>query len=250
MLLEARDAEHKMTTPRSASICLIDENGERRVRMGNLAFVGAHSINGVVGDALRADEGRRSSRTCTGCIPDRINNKTNGITPRRWLMQCNPGLTALDPRRHRRPASSTTSTRCATLEPFADDAGFQDAFARGEAAQQGPAGASWSRDRMGIRLDPNALFDIQVKRIHEYKRQLLNIIETVALYDQIRSHPEHELGAAGEDLRRQGGAELPQRQADHQARQRRGAGRSTRDPTVRGVLKVVFVPNYNVSLAE
>ena len=91
---------------------------------------------------------------------------------------------------------------------------------------------------------------MQIKRIHEYKRQLLNILETIALYDAIRAQPTRRLGAAGEDLRRQGGGELPPGQADHQAANDVGRASSTAIPTVRGLLKVVFLPNYNVSLAE
>ena len=98
-------------------------------------------------------------------------------------------------------------------------------------------------------LDPDALFDVQIKRIHEYKRQLLNILETIALYNAIRANPTRDFDAAGEDFRRQGGGELHPGQADHQA----GidvARVVNSDPTVRGLLKVVFLPNYNVSLAE
>ena len=106
-------------------------------------------------------------------------------------MQCNPGLTKL--------IRDTIGDRflddidaLRDLEPYADDPAFQDAFARREARATRTGSAQVIRERMGIRLDPNAMFDIQVKRIHEYKRQLLNIIETVALYDQIRSHPERD----------------------------------------------------------
>ncbi len=210
-----------MTDAEIRNISLIDETGERRVRMGNLAFVGAHSINGVAAmhsDLLKVTVFKDLHRM----FPDRINNKTNGITPRRWLQQCNPGLTAL--------ISDTIGPKflddigaLRDLEKYATDPAFQDAFARVKRKNKDRL-AQLIRERMGIRLDANAIFDIQVKRIHEYKRQLLNIIEAVAMYDQIRSHPETELDAAGQDLRRQGGADLPQRQADHKARQRRGAG--------------------------
>ncbi len=245
-LLKSARVEHKMSDAEISAISLIDENGERRVRMGNLAFVGAHSINGVAAmhsDLLKVTVFKDLHRM----FPDRINNKTNGITPRRWLMQCNPELTRL--------VRDTIGDRflddieaLRDLEPFADDPGFQDAFARVKRRNKDRL-ARLVRDRMGIRLDPNALFDIQVKRIHEYKRQLLNIIETVALYDQIRSHPEQNWVPrvkvfAGKAAPTYHNAKLIIKLANDVARV------INSNPTVRSVLKVVFVPNYNVSLAE
>ena len=186
-LLKSARVDHKMTDAEIRNISLIDETGERRVRMGNLAFVGAHSINGVAAmhsELLKVTVFKDLHRM----FPDRINNKTNGITPRRWLQQCNPGLTAL--------ISDTIGPKflddigaLRDLEKYATDPAFQDAFARVKRKNKDRL-AQLIRDRMGIRLDANAIFDIQVKRIHEYKRQLLNIIEAVAMYDQIRSHPE------------------------------------------------------------
>ena len=245
-LLKSARNEHGMNDAEISAISLIDESGERRVRMGNLAFVGAHSINGVAAmhsDLLKVTIFRNLHRM----FPDRINNKTNGITPRRWLMQCNPALTAL--------IRETIGDRflddveaLRDLEPHADDPAFQDAFAKVKRLNKDRL-ARVIRDRMGIRIDPNALFDIQVKRIHEYKRQLLNIIETVALYDQIRSHPEHNWVPrvkifAGKAAPTYHNAKLIIKLANDVARVINAT------PTVRSVLKVVFVPNYNVSLAE
>ncbi len=186
-LLKSARNDHEMSDAEVRNVSLIDESGERRVRMGNLAFVGAHSINGVAAmhsDLLKVTVFKDLHRM----FPDRINNKTNGITPRRWLQQCNPALTDL--------VMETIGPRflddidaLRTLEKHAEDPAFQDAFARVKRRNKDRL-ARLVRDRMGLRLDPNALFDIQVKRIHEYKRQLLNIVEAVALYDQIRSHPE------------------------------------------------------------
>ncbi|OWK22381.1 hypothetical protein AJ88_08865 [Mesorhizobium amorphae CCBAU 01583] len=122
--------------------------------------------------------------------PERINNKTNGITPRRWLIQCNPGLTALT-REAIGDRFLDDIDAIKGLDAFADDAAFRDKFAAVKRANKARL-ANLVADRLGIKLDPSALFDIQVKRIHEYKRQLLNILETVALYDQIRSHPERD----------------------------------------------------------
>jgi glycogen phosphorylase len=228
------------------AISLIDENGERRVRMGNLAFVGAHSINGV--SALHTDLMKATVfRDLHRMYPERINNKTNGITPRRWLMQCNPGLYDL--------ARETVGDGFMDdlevlrgLEAHAEDPAFQDAFARIKRRNKDRL-ASLVRERMGIRVDPNALFDIQIKRIHEYKRQLLNIIEAVALFDQIRSHPERNwvprvkffAGKAAPSYHR---AKLIIKLANDVARV------INADPAVRDVLKVVFMPNYNVSMAE
>ena len=245
LLKEARNV-HKMDDTEIRSISLIDENGERRVRMGNLAFVGAHSINGVAAmhsELLKVTVFKDLHRM----YPDRINNKTNGITPRRWLMQCNPGLTALITDTIG-PAFLDDVERLCDLEPYAKDPSFQDAFARVKRLNKDRL-ARVIRDRMGIRIDPNAMFDIQVKRIHEYKRQLLNIIEAVALYDQIRSHPEQNWVPrvkifAGKAAPTYHNAKLIIKLANDVARV------INSNPTVRSVLKVVFVPNYNVSLAE
>jgi starch phosphorylase len=245
-LLRAARSEHAFDNAAVRNISLIDENGERRVRMGNLAFVGAHSINGV--SALHTELMKATVfRDLHRMYPDRINNKTNGITPRRWLQQCNPGLTAL--------LRETIGDRflddidaIRELEPYAANPDFQDAFARVRRRNKDRL-AAVVRERTGVRVDPNALFDIQVKRIHEYKRQLLNIIEAVALYDQIRSHPERNWVPrvkffAGKAAPTYHNAKLIIKLANDVARV------INANPTVRDVLKVVFVPNYNVSLAE
>ncbi len=200
-----------------AAISLIDEGGERRVRMANLAFAGSHSVNGVA--ALHTDLMKKTVfADLHRLYPDRINNKTNGITPRRWLQQCNPGLTDLIESAigdgFRDDAQALTA-----LAPFADDAGFRDRFAAVKRANK-VALSQYLHDTMELKLDPDAIFDVQIKRIHEYKRQLLGIVETVALYDQIRS-TRARLDAARQAVRRQGGVELPQRQADHQIGERR-----------------------------
>ncbi|ESW92257.1 glycogen/starch/alpha-glucan phosphorylase [Mesorhizobium sp. M0761] len=245
VLLEAR-ATNQFSNEQISRISLIQENGDRRVRMGNLAFVGSHSINGV--SALHTELMKETVfADLHKLYPDRINNKTNGITPRRWLIQCNPGLTAL--------------TRAAIgdrflddidaikgLEAFAGDAAFRDKFAAVKRSNKVKL-ANLVADRLGIKLDPSALFDIQVKRIHEYKRQLLNILEAIALYDQIRSHPEQDWMPrvkffGGKAAPSYHNAKLIIKLANDVAKV------INSDPSVRGLLKVVFVPNYNVSLAE
>ncbi len=244
-LLDAR-REKRFTDQQIRAISLIEEGGERRVRMGNLAFVGSHSVNGV--SALHTDLMKVTVFADLHTLyPTRINNKTNGITPRRWLMQCNPGLTGLI--REAIGDKFMDDTEALTdLEPFAKDAAFQEKFAAIKRANKVQL-ANLVGSRMGIRLDPSALFDIQIKRIHEYKRQLLNIIEAVALYDQIRSHPELDWVPrvklfAGKAAPSYHNAKLIIKLANDVARV------INNDPAVRGLLKVVFVPNYNVSLAE
>lgn len=245
VLLEAR-ATGKFSGDQIACISLIQENGDRRVRMGNLAFVGSHSINGV--SALHTELMKETVfADLHKLYPDRINNKTNGITPRRWLIQCNPGLTALA-REAIGDRFMDDIERIKDLDPLADDAAFREKFAAVKRQNKARL-ANLVADRLGIRLDPSALFDIQVKRIHEYKRQLLNILEAIALYDQIRSHPERDWMPrvkffGGKAAPSYHNAKLIIKLANDVAKVING------DPSVRGLLKVVFVPNYNVSLAE
>jgi len=245
VLVEARKLRN-FSDGEIRSISLIDENGDRRVRMGNLAFVGSHSINGV--SALHTDLMKVTVfADLHKLYPDRINNKTNGITPRRWLMQCNPGLTNLV----RETIGDTFLDDAEQLKPldqFARDSAFQEKFAAVKRANKVQL-SNLVASRMGIKLDPNAMFDIQIKRIHEYKRQLLNVIEAVALYDQIRSHPELDWQPrvklfAGKAAPSYHNAKLIIKLINDVARV------INNDPSVRGLLKVVFVPNYNVSLAE
>ncbi|NTE89246.1 glycogen/starch/alpha-glucan phosphorylase [Agrobacterium rubi] len=238
--------EKKLVDQQIRSISLIEEGGERRVRMGNLAFIGSHSINGV--SALHTELMKETVFSDLHMLyPDRINNKTNGITPRRWLMQCNPGLTGLI-RESIGDDFLDDAEKLVALDRFADDAGFREKFA--EIKRQNKARlANLVAQRMGIRVDPSAMFDIQIKRIHEYKRQLLNLVEAVALYDQIRSRPELDWVPrvkffAGKAAPSYHNAKLIIKLANDIARV------INNDPAVRGLLKVVFIPNYNVSLAE
>jgi len=245
ILLEARK-QAGFEDQRIRSISLIEESGERRVRMGNLAFVGSHSINGV--SALHTELMKETVfADLHKLYPDRINNKTNGITPRRWLMQCNPGLFNLI-REAIGDAFMDDADQLKALDAFADRQDFQERFAAIKRENKNRL-ANLVGSRMGVRIDPAAMFDIQIKRIHEYKRQLLNIIEAVALYDQIRSHPELDWVPrvklfAGKAAPSYHNAKLIIKLANDVARV------INNDPSVRGLLKVVFVPNYNVSLAE
>ena len=228
------------------AISLIDEAGERRVRMANLAFAGSHSVNGVA--ALHTDLMKQTVfADLHRLYPDRINNKTNGITPRRWLQEANPALSSLIEEAIG-PDFRDDAARLSSLDAFADDAAFQGKFAAVKRANKVML-AQYLKGEMGLRLDPDAMFDVQIKRIHEYKRQLLNIIETVALYDQIRSHPERDWVPrvklfAGKAASSYVNAKLIIKLAGDVAR------RVNADPAIGGLLKVAFVPNYNVSLAE
>ncbi|WP_200910697.1 glycogen/starch/alpha-glucan phosphorylase [Sphingomonas sp. Leaf230] len=245
LLREARGTEGIDDRAISA-ISLIDEGGERRVRMANLAFAGSHSVNGVA--ALHTQLMKKTVfADLHKLYPTRINNKTNGITPRRWLQQCNPGLTALI-RDAIGDGFLDDAEKLVDLDVFADDSGFRERFSSVKRSNK-VALANHIKETMGLRVDPDAMFDVQIKRIHEYKRQLLNIIETVALYDQIRSHPERDWTPrvklfAGKAASSYHNAKLVIKLANDVAR------RINADPSVGGLLKVAFLPNYNVSLAE
>ncbi|AJD42803.1 glycogen phosphorylase [Rhizobium gallicum bv. gallicum R602sp] len=245
ILLEAR-REKNFSDTEIRAISLIDESGDRRVRMGNLAFVGSHSINGV--SALHTELMKVTVfADLHKLYPNRINNKTNGITPRRWLQQCNPGLTSLI-REAIGDEFMDDAEKLKPLEKFATDPSFQEKFGSVKRANK-VALSNLVASRMGVKLDPSAMFDIQIKRIHEYKRQLLNVVEAVALYDQIRSHPELDWVPrvklfAGKAAPSYHNAKLIIKLINDVART------INNDPAVRGLLKVVFVPNYNVSLAE
>ena len=229
-----------------ASISMIDEHAGRRVRMGNLAFIGSHKINGV--SALHTDLMRKTVFHALNTVyPGRITNKTNGITFRRWLIECNPKLadiirTILGER------GLDDYGALKGLAAHAEDSAVQEQV---EAAHKSckAALARTIADQVNQRVDLDAMFDVQVKRIHEYKRQLLNIIETVARYNAIRANPTIDFAPrvkifAGKAAASYTQAKLIIKLAIDVAKV------VNSDPTVRGLLKVVFLPNYNVSLAE
>ena len=229
-----------------SSISLIDEHNGRRVRMGQLAFVGSHRVNGV--SALHTELMKETIfRDLHRLFPDRINNKTNGITPRRWLMEANPDLTALVTETIG-DAYLDDFERIADLDAHAEDSAFQERFATVKRANKARL-ASFIRETLEIAVDADALFDVHIKRIHEYKRQLLNIIEAIALYNQIRAHPERDWVPrvkifAGKAAASYWTAKLIIRLINDVAKV------VNNDPAVHGLLKIVFMPNYNVSLAE
>ena len=229
-----------------AAISLIDEHGGRHVRMGNLAFVGSHKVNGV--SALHSDLMKQTVfRELHQVFPDRICNKTNGITPRRWLMEANPGLTQLL-RETIGDAFLDDAERLKDLIPYADDAAFREKFRAVKQSNKARL-AQLIQERAGIRVDPNAMFDIQVKRMHEYKRQHLNIFETIALYNDIRANPHKDWVPRVKIFA--GKAAASYWQAKSIIRLINDVGNVVNnDPAVRDLLKVVFIPNYNVSAAE
>jgi len=229
-----------------SAVSLIEENGGRNVRMGNLAFLGSQHVNGV--SALHTDLMRQTVfREFESLYPGRIVNKTNGITFRRWLYQANPALTDLIIRAVG-PTVLDDESRLHELSPYADDPAFRDRFAAIRRANKVALGRLVA-EKLSIPLNPDAIFDVHIKRIHEYKRQLLNLLETIALFNDMRAHPTAQWVPrvkifAGKAAAGYQQAKLIIKLASDVAKI------VNRDPVVRDRLKVVFLPNYNVSLAE
>jgi starch phosphorylase len=244
--LDRADATRRGDTSFRASVSIIDESAGRRVRMGNLAFIGSHRINGV--SAMHSELMKETVfHDLNALYPGRITNKTNGITFRRWLMLANPKLTDLM-RATCGEAVLDDPTLMKGLEAYAGDAGFQQAFRRVK-HQNKIALARVIGEKLGIQVDPSALFDVQIKRIHEYKRQLLNLLETVALYQAIKADPGKDwvprvkifAGKAAASYRY---AKLIIKLINDVAEV------VNNDVSIGGKLKVAFLPDYNVSLAE
>jgi len=244
--LDALRLRGDVDAARLAAVSLIEENHSRYVRMGNLAFLGAHRVNGVSG--LHSDLMKQTVfRDYDALYPDRIVNVTNGITFRRWLFQANPALTRLITDAIG-PAFLDDAERLTDLAPFATDAAFREKLIAVRRANK-VALARHIAEQLAIRVDPDAMFDVHIKRIHEYKRQLLNILETIALYNAMRAHPDQRWVPrvkifAGKAAPGYAQAKLIIKLANDVARV------INADPVVRDRLKVVFLPNYNVSLAE
>ncbi len=228
------------------NVSLIHEDGERRVRMAHLAFVGTHAVNGVSAlhtDLLRANvfaDLAHSSKT-------RIVNKTNGITFRRWLYESNPELTALLVETIGERALDDPAA-LKDIERHVGDRGFIARYAQARAANKSRL-ATLLRSKTGVKVDPQALFDVHIKRIHEYKRQLLNLIETVALYQELRAGGADNFAPrvkvfAGKAAASYDRAKLIIRLANDIAHV------VNNDPAIGDRLKVAFVPNYSASLAE
>ena len=173
--------------------------------MANLAIVGSHSTNGVA--AIHSELLRRTVvKDFADMFPERFNNKTNGVTPRRWLLLANPDLSDLITEAIG-DGWITDLTQLRNLVPLAEDAAFTAGFCQAKRAAK-VRFADWLRASSGQVVDPDSIFDCQIKRIHEYKRQLLNVLHIIVLYNRLRDNPHAGRAAAHLLLRRQGGAGL------------------------------------------
>src|SRR6476469_7185878 len=227
-------------------ISLVEEGPERKIRMANLAIVGSHSTNGVA--AIHSQLLRTMTvKDLAELYPQRFSNKTNGVTPRRWLLMSNPALS-----RTITDAIGdgwvTDLSQLNKLKPLAGDQGLQQAFrkAKREAKAQF---IDWLRQISGQTVDADSIFDCQIKRIHEYKRQLLNALRIVVLYNRLRENPNAEVAPrtfffAGKAAPAYQLAKLIIKFINNLA------DVIDRDPMIRGRLKVLFLPDYCVSMAE
>jgi starch phosphorylase len=214
--------------------------------MANLAIVGSHSTNGVA--AIHSMLLKTTTvKDLAMIFPERFNNKTNGVTPRRWLQLCNPPLAraingAIG------DAWITDLNELSRLKPLADDAGFQQSVlnAQHECKTQF---CNWLKNVYGLSVDPHTIFDSQVKRVHEYKRQLLNALRVIVLYNRLRENPNLEMAPrtfffSGKAAPAYQLAKLIIKFLNNLA------GTIDRDPIVKGRLRVLFLPDYRVTLAE
>ena len=231
---------------RVARASLIEEGESKHVRMANLAIVGSHSTNGVA--AIHS----RLLRTMTvkeqaEMFPDRFSNKTNGVTPRRWLLLANPALAHIITEAIGDNWIKDLA-ELRKLKPLADDRSFRNAFRQAKRDAKAQF-ANWLKTTTGQTVDPDTIFDCQIKRIHEYKRQLLNALRVVVLYNRLRANPGLEMAPrtfffAGKAAPAYQLAKLIIKFINNLA------GTIDNDPAMRGRIKVLFLPEYNVSLAE
>ena len=224
-------------------VSLIDEAGEKYVRMAHLATVGSHTINGVA--ALHTDLLKRTVlKDFYAWAPDRFLNVTNGVTPRRWIVLSNPKLTELITQHIGHRWISALEEELVRIEPLADDADFQQKW-RAVKADNKQVLARFIKDRTGISVNPESLFDIQVKRLHEYKRQLLNVLHLVTLYHRHKRVPGTTI--APRTVLFGGKAAPGYRMAKLIIRLINGvADVINTDPAVSESLRVVFLPDFNV----
>ncbi|MET3513419.1 MAG: glycogen/starch/alpha-glucan phosphorylase [Gammaproteobacteria bacterium] len=227
-------------------LSLVDESGERRVRMAYLAVLASHSVNGV--SALHSELMKQSIfADFARLFPERFNNKTNGVTPRRWLAQANPPLAALLDKRIGRGWRRDLS-QLEALKPMAEQPTFVRAFRHAKRENKLRL-ANWIEQHMGVVVDTDAMFDVQVKRIHEYKRQLLNVLHVVTRYHRILDDPHgHHVPRVVIFAGKAASAYFTAKQVIRLIND--VAAVINADERVGKLLKVVFLPNYSVSLAE
>jgi glycogen phosphorylase len=227
-------------------VSLIQEGPDRRVRMAHLAVVGSHSTNGVA--AIHSGLlGTTVLKDLAEQFPGRFNNKTNGVTPRRWLLLANPDLSNLITEAIG-DGWVTDLEQLRKLVPLAEDAAFRDGFRRARRAAKARF-ATWLKSTTGQVVDPETIFDSQIKRIHEYKRQLLNMLHVLVIYNRLRENPglvvpPRTVFFAGKAAP----AYTLAKQIIHLINN--VAAVIDADPAVNGRLKVLFLPEYNVSVAQ
>jgi starch phosphorylase len=246
-LMETCERQWPGDGQKKRSCSLIEENGDKLVRMSYLSVVGSHTVNGVAAqhtELLR----RNLFPEFDALFPGRFTNKTNGITPRRWLLQCNPRLAQLITDRLG-TGWERDLTQLRPLEKWADDRGFQREFMAVKQANKQDLAAVIRAECRGMEVSPDAIFDVHIKRLHEYKRQHMNLLHILALYRRMLQTPAQEIvprvfifaakAAPGYDL------------AKNIIKAINAVGeRINADTRINGRLKVVFLPNYRVSLAE
>ncbi|MFO7607416.1 MAG: glycogen/starch/alpha-glucan phosphorylase [Desulfurivibrionaceae bacterium] len=246
LFLEEVAARYPGDRDRLRDMSIIAEEPEKRVRMAHLAIVGSHSVNGV---AEIHTELMRSSifRLFDEFFPTRFNCKTNGVTQRRWLLKCNPGLAGLICGRIGE-GWVVDLDQLRQLEPLAEDSGFVDEWRAVKQINKTRL-ANYIGRVCGVEVSPDTMFDVQIKRIHEYKRQLLNILHVIHLYHRLRSDPELE--TVPRTVIFAGKAPPSYAMAKLIIKLITSVGEVVnRDPRTAGRLKLVFIPNYGVSLAE
>jgi starch phosphorylase len=227
-------------------VSLVDENAGRKIRMAHLAIAGSHSTNGVA--AIHSELLRKTTvKDLAAIYPERFNSKTNGVTPRRWLLLSNPSLANLITEAIG-DEWITDLVQLRKLEPLVNDKSFCSSF-WGAKRDAKVRFSNWLKETSGISVDPQTIFDSQIKRIHEYKRQLLNALRIVVMYNRLRQNPEMDMAPrtflfAGKAAPAYQLAKLIIKFINNLA------ARIDADPVVRGRLKVVFLPEYNVTLAE
>ena len=227
-------------------VSLVAEAGERKIRMANLAIVGSHSTNGVA--AIHSELLRTMTvKDLAEIFPERFSNKTNGVTPRRWLLLSNPSLSRIITEAIG-DDWITDLSQLRRLKSLAGDTGFGVAFRKAKREAKSLF-ADWLKSTCGISVDPDTIFDSQVKRIHEYKRQLLNALRIVVVYNRLRQNPGLNIAPrtfffSGKAAPAYQLAKLIIKFINNVAATIDG------DPAVRDRLKVVFLPEYCVTLAE